>query len=98
KPAADVAGRADGDQAGQIAVAARVAVAEHPAHAVAQVNDLLAARARLDRLHRCREVLEQVAVQVPLPVEVAGERAALLPAQLDLQLARAAAVAAQLGD
>src|SRR5207302_6479724 len=38
------------------------------------------------------------AVQVPLPVEVAGERAALLPAQLDLQLARAAAVAAQLGD
>src|SRR5713101_7615263 len=67
-------------------------------HAVPQVDDLVPVGARLDRLHGGGHVLEQVAVQVPFPVEVAGERAALLPAQLDLQLPRAAAMAAQLGD
>src|SRR5712692_10557392 len=85
-------------QPGQVAVAARVAVAEHSAHAVAQVDDLVAPRALLDRLDRGGDVLQQVAVEVPVPVEVSGERPALLPAQLNLELARAAPVAAQLDD
>src|SRR5712692_8289181 len=50
------------------------------------------------RLDRGGDVLEQVAVEVPVPVEVSGERPALLPAQLNLELARAAPVAAHLDD
>src|SRR5205814_5047861 len=96
--AADVARRSDGDQPREVAVAARVAIPEHPAHAVAQVEDLVAARAPLDRLDGGGDVLEQVAVEVPVPVDVFRQRPALLRAQLSLQLARAAPVAPQLED
>ena len=57
-------------------MASGVAVAEHAAHAVAQVEDLLPARLALDRLHAGGNVEEEVAVEVPSPVEVHGPPAA----------------------
>src|SRR5215467_11074253 len=79
-------------------MATRVPVAQHPAHAVSQVDHLLPARARLDGTDGGGQVLEQVAVDVPIPVEIPRKRAPFLSAQLDLQLAGAPAMPAQLDD
>src|SRR6184192_2618596 len=74
-------------------MAAGVAVAEHAAHAVADVEDLRSPGLALDRLDAGGHIEEEVAVEVPLPVQVFGPQAAL-----QLQGAAGDAVAAQLED
>src|SRR6266850_3346213 len=93
KAASDVAGRADRDQSGQVVVRAGVAVPEHPAHAGAEVEDLRAPGPLLHRLDCGGNVVQEVAVDVPVPIEVAGTQAAR-----DLQLLVGESVTAQLDD
>src|SRR4051812_34281513 len=97
EPAADVARRADGDEAHEIVVASGVAVAEHPAHGIPQVDDLGAAGALLPRAHRRWKVFQQVAVEIPGVVEVRGRIAAPCR-RLTLQIQARSAMPAQLDD
>src|SRR5437588_31242 len=89
----DVARGADGDEPREIIVAARVTVPEHAAHAVAEVEDPGTASSLLHRCDGGRDVVEEIAVDVPVPVEVLWMQAAL-----ELELLIRQAVAAQLGD
>ena len=93
KAPSDVARRADGDEPREIVVAAGVAVPEHAAHAVAQIEDPGTASSLLHGCDGGGDVVEEVAVDVPVPVEVLRMQSAV-----DLELLVRQAVAAQLDD
>src|SRR5690606_19019053 len=97
KALAQLAGRADGDQPFQVLADSGVAIGEHATHRMSAEEDLRAAGRSLDRLHRGRQVVEEVAIDVPAVVEVCGKLAGQA-SSLALQRDRAPPVAAQLQD
>src|SRR5207245_7521848 len=66
-----------GYETGEIVVQGRVAIAEHPAHRVAAVEDVFAASRPLHLRDRGGYVEQRVAVDVPAVVEVGREGFAL---------------------
>jgi hypothetical protein len=82
------AGSGQGRERQQILVLRGVAVAEHPAHRIADQGDLRAARLRLHRRDARGQILEQIAVEIPVPIEILRRRTIGSCGPLDLQLAR----------
>src|SRR5690606_17801206 len=90
--------RTDGDEAREIVVLARVAVAEHPAHGMPAVEDLRPPGLPLHRRDPGGHVVDEVAVDVPPVVEVPGKRPAGGLGDLALTADGALAVSTQLQD
>src|SRR5260370_28942875 len=98
KSSSQVGSGSDGDQALEIVGKARVAISQHAAHRMAAKEDSLALGHPFDGGHAGRQVAQEIAVDVPLVIDVRWQWPPRVGMGLALKSHRALAVAPQLPD